>query len=311
MAVLVILFAVIAASLAWGLAAGGGTAAGNHLPWLRADTVGIIRIEGPIAAGPSGDDLLGAFTGSDDVLEDIREAMDDPAVKAVVLRINSPGGSAAASQEIGREVQRLREAGKVVVVSMGDVAASGGYWIAAGADKIVASPATITGSIGVIMEFSKLEELYRKLGVEVEVIKSGPHKDIGSPSRGLTETERDILQGMVNDIFDQFVQVVAEGRNLPREEVEKLADGRIFTGRQARDLGLVDELGNFTEAVDLAAGMAGIAENFRTREIGAKSPLEKLLGRLQGRAPILPGGDLREVGGWFLLYRYLLHRPLP
>jgi len=211
-------------------------------------------------------------------MKQLREAREDDSIKAVILRINSPGGSAAASQEVGEEIDRLREAGKVVVTSMGDVAASGGYWLAAKTDYIVANPATMTGSIGVIMRFQELKGLYDKLGITDNTIKSGPLKDIGSEARPMTPAERQLLQGMVNDIYEQFVDVVAEGRDLPREKVKALADGRIFTGRQAKEAGLVDELGNFYTAVEKTRELAHLDESAQLVELGKPSPWRKLFG---------------------------------
>lgn len=257
------------------------------------DTIAVIRIEGPIAGGEGSSDILGSTVGADRIIEHIREAQNDDSIKAVVLRINSPGGSAAASQEIGNEVVKLRDSGKVVVTSMGDVAASGGYWIASLSDKIVANPATITGSIGVIMQLNNLEEFYRKLGLEVITIKSGPHKDMGSAARDLTEKEREILQAMVNDIFDQFVNVVADGRKMDVERVRAIADGRVFTGRQAVEAGLVDELGDFYDAVDTAAELAGL-EDYDVREIGRLSPFERFLEQFGAGAGALRGRGLIE-----------------
>ncbi|ABZ83503.1 signal peptide peptidase sppa, 36k type [Heliomicrobium modesticaldum Ice1] len=248
-----------------------GPSAGN--------TVAVVRLEGMIAdAGAgAGAGLLGGESGSGQVLEALRRLQQDKQIKAVVLRINSPGGTSAASQEIGREVDRLRESGKVVVASMGDVAASGGYWVAARADKIVANAATTTGSIGVILDLANLTELYQKIGYRPNVIKSGPYKDIASSAREMTPEERAILQGMVDDIYQQFIDVVAEGRHMPHEQVRALADGRVFTGRQAKELGLVDELGNFYDAVALAGTMAGIRGEPEIREYGRGSALDRLL----------------------------------
>ncbi len=226
--------------------------------------IGVIHIEGAILGGRGGGGLLG-LPGADAILEQLRAAQRDSEIEAVILRINSPGGSAAASQEIHREVMRLREADVLVVASLGDVAASGGYWIASAADVIVANAATITGSIGVIMQVTNLEELYEKLGMDFETIKSGEHKDIGSSSREMTPGEREILQYMVDDIFEQFIEVVAEGRNMELAEVKELADGRVFTGRQAIELGLVDKEGNFYDAVDLVREMVGIEGEVRLK----------------------------------------------
>ena len=224
---------------------------------VKGEAIALIHIEGPITGGAS-TTFLEASTGSMSIMEQLQEAREDNDVKAVLMRINSPGGSAAASQEIASEIDKIRDAGKVVVASMGDVAASGGYWIAAEADKIMANPATMTGSIGVIMQQTDLTELYEKIGIDINIIKSGEFKDIGSSAREMSHEEREILQLMVNDVFEQFVQVVAEGRNLPENEVRKIADGRIFTGKQAEELGLVDQLGNFYDAIQFTAELAGI-----------------------------------------------------
>lgn len=182
----------------------------------------------------------------------------DASVKAVVLRINSPGGAVVASDEIYQRVRQLRQK-KPVVVSMGDAAASGGYYIAAGANKIVANPATITGSIGVIAELPKLSGLFSKIGVEMRVIKSGDFKDIGSPNRDLTPEEKAIFQTMISEAYDQFIHSIVSGRNMDEAKVRQLADGRIYTGLQAQKNGLVDELGNFNQAVSDAEALAQVS----------------------------------------------------
>ncbi|MGQ9496977.1 MAG: signal peptide peptidase SppA [Desulfotomaculales bacterium] len=241
------------------------------------EAVGIVRIEGVIVGGERGD-FLGATLGAEDVAAQLRRAAEDPSIRAVVLRLNSPGGSAAAAQEIGQEVDRLRQAGKKVVASMGDTAASGAYWIAAKADRIVANPATITGSIGVIIQTQHLVGLYEKLGIDTETVKSGPHKDMGSPARPLTPEERRIFQGMVDDIYDQFVAVVAAGRKMEESRVRQLADGRVFTGNQAKELGLVDEMGDLQDAVRLAGRLAGIRGEPRVVELGPRAIWRSLFG---------------------------------
>ncbi|WP_347489403.1 signal peptide peptidase SppA [Desulfoscipio sp. XC116] len=220
--------------------------------------IGVIQINGTIVSGVDSSSLFSAAAGSDVIMEQLRRAADDPAIKAVVLRLNTPGGTTGGSQEIALEVDRLRKAGKKVVASMGDVAASGGYWIACRCDKIVANPGTITGSIGVIMETQNLQGLYEKLGMDSVVFKSGPHKDMGSSSRVVTEQEQQIFQSMVDDMYKQFVATVSEGRGIDQAQVRELADGRIFTGSQALDNGLVDDLGNYYDALDMAADLAGI-----------------------------------------------------
>jgi len=238
--------------------------------------VGVIYIEGAIICGRSGG-LLGAPWGSEEIAAALRAAAQKPGLKAVVIRLNSPGGSAAAAQEISAEVGRLQKSGKKVVASMGDTAASAAYWIAASADSIVANPGTITGSIGVIMEYFDLQGLYDKIGVETETFKSGPHKDMGSPSRPVTTEERAIFQSMINDVYSQFIDHVADGRGKDVAEIKLLADGRAFTGRQAKELGLVDQLGDFHDAVLLAGTLAGIQGEPLVVELGPRGFLQNLL----------------------------------
>lgn len=209
-------------------------------------------------------EVHGVIENSSDVVRQLRKYAKDSSVPVVVLHINSPGGGAAASQEIYEEVNKLREKGKKVVASMGSVAASGGYYVACAADTIVANPATLTGSIGVIFQFPVAEELFKKIGLKFEVVKRGEIKDIGSMNRSMTERERESLQSVVDDTYDQFVDVVAESREMEREEVVKIADGSIFTGRQARELRLVDELGNLQDAIKIAGEMVGMEEYPKT-----------------------------------------------
>nr|WP_246325345.1 signal peptide peptidase SppA [Dissulfurirhabdus thermomarina] len=190
-------------------------------------------------------------------LKALREFRLDASIKAVVVRIDSPGGAVGASQEIYEEIRRL-DAVKPVVASMGSVAASGGYYAALGARKIIANPGTVTGSIGVILKIPNLGRLLQKLGIRTTVVKSGKLKDLGSVTRDLTPAERRVLQGVMSDIHRQFIEAVARSRGLEVTAVEPLADGRILSGRQARDAGLLDELGNFSLAVQRAAELARI-----------------------------------------------------
>jgi len=178
-------------------------------------------------------------------------------VKAIVIQINSPGGSVAASQEI---VNLLEQVKVPVVISMSDLAASGGYYISAGADKIVALPGTLTGSIGVISELPNLKGLFDKLGIDMQVITAGEHKDMYAGFRELTPEERAIEQTMTDQLYAQFVQVVVKGRNLSEDKVRALATGQLYTGTQAKEMGLVDELGGLQTAIDAAANLAGISE---------------------------------------------------
>lgn len=225
--------------------------------------VGVIEINGEIAGGSSGDILGGYTANAMDLMNIIRQAGERDDIKVLVVRIDSPGGTSVASQEIAMELDRIRAQGKKVVTSMGDVCASGGYWIACSSDYIVANGATMTGSIGVIMHLSNLEGLYDKLGIREEVIKSGQHKDMGSATRDLTEEERKILQDIVGDSYDQFVDQVMKGREgkIERAELMKVADGRILSGRQALELGLVDSIGNYYDALAAAREMAGLPED--------------------------------------------------
>ncbi|RJQ27665.1 MAG: signal peptide peptidase SppA [Peptococcaceae bacterium] len=251
--------------------------------------IGIIHIDGIIAGGKSGGGFLGNQVSSEEITARLREAAKNPRLKAVVIRINSPGGTASASQEISTEVARLKQAGKKVVVSMGDMAASGAYWIAAGADQIVANPATITGSIGVIIETQNMQSLFGKIGLSMETFKSGPHKDMGSPSRPVTPEERVIFQSMIDDIYDQFINVVAKGRGMETAAVKTLADGRVFTGQQAKELGLVDQLGNYYDAVSLAARLAGISGEPQVVELGPRSIWQEFFGNTLSQL-VSPGG---------------------
>jgi protease-4 len=201
--------------------------------------------------------INGVIRDADTIIEHMIAFRNDRQIKAIILRIDSPGGGVGPSQEIYSETRRTSRK-KKVVASLGSVAASGGYYIASAADSIVANPGTLTGSIGVLMEFVRVEELLKKIGVEMEVIKSGEFKDIGSPNRKMTPKEKEMLLTLLQDIRNQFVTAVSQGRNMPEEKVLELADGRIFSGRQAKGLGLVDSLGNFRDAVSVAKRLAHI-----------------------------------------------------
>ncbi|HBR21714.1 MAG TPA: signal peptide peptidase SppA [Nitrospiraceae bacterium] len=208
------------------------------------ERLALLRIEGPIL-------------DSRDVIDELKTYVKDPSIKAIVLRIDSPGGAVAPSQEIYEEIRKAVTK-KKVIVSMGSVAASGGYYIAAPATRIIANPGTLTGSIGVIMEIPNVEGLMNKIGVKTEVIKSGRHKDIASAFRGIKKEEREILQGVLDNVHEQFIKAVAEGRKMLIEDVKRIADGRVFTGEQALKAGLIDEIGNLEDAIKSAAKLAGI-----------------------------------------------------
>ncbi len=248
--------------------------------WFGGERVAVVRIEGVIV-------------DSRDAIEELRKYRETPSVKAIVLRIDSPGGGGVASQEIYSEVLKTRADGRVkVVTSMGNLAASGGYYIAAATDKIVANPGTLTGSIGVIMELANVQGLLEKVGVQSVVIKSGTHKDLASPFRTMSAADRAILQTVLDDVHDQFIQAVAAGRAMKSEQVRDLADGRVFTGRQARTVKLVDELGDLQDAIKLAGKLGGIAGEPRVVETHKRFSLRDLLGNIfDGKiSPLIPTG---------------------
>ncbi|MDH7498809.1 MAG: signal peptide peptidase SppA [candidate division NC10 bacterium] len=203
--------------------------------------------------------IEGIILDSKEVLQQLEKHRSNQAIKAVVVRINSPGGGVAAAQEIYEELDKIRSRqGKPVVVSMGGLAASGGYYIACASDRIFANPGTITGSIGVIMQLANISQLMEKLGIKSVIIKSGVHKDMGSFTKEVSPEDQRIFQGVLDDAHDQFMDAVAKGRRIDKERVRMIADGRIFTGRQAMSLGLVDELGDLSDAISYAAQRAGI-----------------------------------------------------
>jgi protease IV len=232
------------------------------------DKVALIRIEGPIF-------------DSKDAIDTLKDYVKDLSVKAIVLRVDSPGGAVAPSQEIYEEVRKAA-AKKTIVVSMGSVAASGGYYISAPATRIIANPGTLTGSIGVIMEIPNMEGLMSKIGVKSEVIKSGKHKDIASVFRGIGKEEREILQDVLDNVHNQFITAVSEGRKMLRDDVQRIADGRIYTGEQALKIGLIDELGNLEDAVKAAAKLSGIKGE---PSVVSKEEKFSLIGLLRGKMP--------------------------
>jgi protease IV len=232
------------------------------------DRVALIRVEGPIIE-------------SKNTVSQIKQYVKDNSVKALILRVDSPGGGVAPSQEIYDEVRKAA-ASKPVVVSMGALAASGGYYISAPATRIIANPGTMTGSIGVIMEVPNLKGFMDKLGVKTEVVKSGKHKDIVSVFRGIGDEERKILQGVMDNVHNQFIKAVSEGRHISFEDVRKIADGRVFSGEQAQALGLVDELGSLEYTIKVAAKMAGIDGE---PEVVTKKERHAIMELLDGQIP--------------------------
>ena len=225
------------------------------------DRVAVINISGSIMSGTdSNDNLFNQTSGvtSGSIMKQIREAAADDSVKALVLRIDSGGGSATAAEEIGRELKRFKEkTKKPVVATMGNTGASAAYWIAVCAsDKVYANATTLTGSIGVYMPYMNTEELFKKIGIQSNKIKSGPYKDIMSSDRPMTPEEQAILQNIVNEIYNEFVATVAAGRKMEESRVRSLADGRVYTGLQAKNLGLVDEIGDYYDALAAAGELA-------------------------------------------------------
>jgi protease IV len=223
----------------------GGLSRGEGGPALFGPRVAIVELEGVILE-------------VDDIVRELKAYRDNPTVRAVVLRINSPGGVVAPTQELHDAVIRLRQARKPVVASLGSVAASGGYYVAVACDQIYANPGTLTGSIGVIMQLANVEQLLKKVGVDYAVVKAGQFKDIGNIARSMTPDERRVMQALLDDVHGQFIDAVAAGRKLSREDVVRFADGRVFSGVQAKDLHMVDALGGLEDAVLGAAKLAGI-----------------------------------------------------
>ncbi|BFU92305.1 MAG: putative Peptidase S49, signal peptide peptidase SppA [Nitrospira sp.] len=229
------------------------------------DRIALVRVEGVIL-------------DSQTTVGELKRFSENPSVKAIVIRIDSPGGGVVPSQEIYDAVKRVRSKNnKAVIASMGSVAASGGYYIAAATDRIVANPGTLTGSIGVIMETANVEGLLQKIGVEGVVIKSGKYKDVGSPLRKMSADERGLLQAVMDDVHKQFIEAVAEGRSLELRAAQALADGRIFTGRQAKEAKLVDELGDLEDAIQLAAEVVGIEGEPKVVEPRRRFSLREML----------------------------------
>ncbi len=205
-------------------------------------------------------EVYGTIIDAQKLIEQINDFRDNDAIKAVVLRVNSPGGGVAPSQEIYAELKRLADK-KPLIVSMGAIAASGGYYLAIAGERLFANPGSITGSIGVIMSFPDYRELMGKIGVKTEVVKSGQFKDIGSSARAFSAADRELLQGMIDDVHSQFVQAISEGRKIPIDRLSPYVDGRIFTGRQALAIGLIDELGTFNDAINYAGKVTGLGES--------------------------------------------------
>ncbi|MBC8162438.1 MAG: signal peptide peptidase SppA [Roseiflexaceae bacterium] len=268
------------------------------------DRIALVEVSGVIGAG--GDALFGGGLSTEQLLSQIRQAAADSRVKALLVRVDSPGGGVVASAEIHSELQAVRESGKPVVISMGSTAASGGYYIATAADRIYAHPDTLTGSLGVIISYLRTDELYETLGVAQQVYKSGPLKDIGSAARPPTPEEDAVFQSVVDEAYQGFVDRIVEGRKLPREEVLRIADGRIYTGKQALDLKLVDLLGDQDDAIAGTKELANLSDALVVRYTASGSLRDILLGasaRLDQPADPLGVRELLRPGELLLEYR--------
>ncbi len=245
-----------------------------------------VPVEGTIAPAESSLGGVQPTATPEGLADALRQAADDPSVRAVVLEINSPGGGVTASDEMHQSILDFKKnTEKPVVVSMGDVAASGGYYISTAADRIVANETTLTGSLGVIFQLTNFSEAADKYGISQVVIKSGKFKDIGNSFRKMTPEEREIFQSLVDESYAEFVDVISEGRDMPKERVREIADGRIYSGSQARELGLVDSFGGLDEAAAIAAEEAGATETTVVRYVETPTFTETLLARFAPREP--------------------------
>ena len=247
--------------------------------------------------------IHGMLIDSRDIVQQLSDYRHNPQIRGVILRIDSPGGAVAPAQEIYSEILKLRANHKTVYASMGAVAASGGYYIACAADYVLANPGTLTGSISAVMALNNIEELTKKVGVKPNIIKSGKFKDLGSPLRAMTPEEHILLQGVVNDVHEQFVQAIARGRGLPLSEINRIADGRIMTGQQALKLNLIDEVGGLEKTIDLLAKKIGIVGKPKVIEQKEKIPFLGWLlqGRLSNRLAeaFIPSPQPRLQYLWF------------
>ncbi len=255
------------------------------------DAVAVIPLDGTISSASSDYFTTGGIT-PDRVRSLLDQAASISSVKAVVVRVNSPGGAVVASDEIYRALLAFE---KPIVISMGDTAASGGYYISCAGDHVMAHPDTLTGSIGVISQFLSAEELLEKIGVEAVVIATGPRKDIGSPFREMTEEEQELWRSILDQVYEDFVAVVAESRELSEDMVRELADGSIYTGQQARDLGLVDSVGTREDAIDKAAELGDIPGEPRVIELRPQPSFLEMVYGIQARTSV---PTLEDVLGW-------------
>jgi len=248
-------------------------------------------------------ELKEEIISSEEIVRQFKKYRENKSIRAIVFRVESPGGGVAASQEIYEEVKKTRDAGRPIVVSMGSVAASGGYYVSCAATRIVANPGTLTGSIGVISHFLNFEPLMKKIGVEETTMKTGKFKDIGSPFRKTTEEDKRYFHMVLSDVYDQFVDAIVEERGLEREQVLKYADGRVFTGRQAMEYGFVDTLGTMEDAVSIAAELGGVhGKPNIVKEKKRKAFFERLIGDAAAEATKIGQDFLQQP---VLQYRFI------
>lgn len=267
---------------------GGDKKIGGVISSVGGDRIGLMYITGVITSGrsASGGFMNEGSSGSDSIVRMLRKASENKSLKAIIIRVNSPGGSAAASQEVYNEIMRIRkETDKKVIISLGDVAASGGYYIASAGEQIIANPASITGSIGVIMKYMNFEGLMDKVGMEAVVLKSGKLKDMGSPYREMTDEERDLMQAALGNIHEQFIADVAKGRNMDIAEVRAIADGRILTGEQALGAGLVDTIGGLQDAIEIAGEATGLGKSPEVELLQKDNPFSFLMNSMAQGSP--------------------------
>jgi protease-4 len=277
---------VLAVSASGGPGASAAVYEEEYVSGEGSEKVAVVPVVGTIASADNSVPGTEPPITPEGLADALRQAEEDPTVAAVVLEVNSPGGGVTASDEMHQSILDFRESsGKPVVVSMGDTAASGGYYISTAADKIVANETTLTGSLGVIFSLTDFSELADDYGVEQEVVKSGKFKDMGSSFRNLTPEEREILQSIVDESYDKFVSVIVEGRDLPEERVREIADGRVYSGQQAKELGLVDSFGGLDEAAMISQDLAGVDGATVVRYVQPESFTETLLARLAPQEP--------------------------
>lgn len=286
---LVLTIGLVVVVLAVGAAGPSASAAAYEEEYVSGqgpDKIAVVPVEGTIAAADNTVPGTQPPVTPEGLADALQQAEEDPSVAAVVLEVNSPGGGVTASDEMQQSILDFKESsGKPVVVSMGDVAASGGYYISTAADRIVANETTLTGSLGVIFSLTNISELANEYGVEQEVIKSGEFKDMGSSFRDLTPEEREIFQSIVDESYDEFVEVIAEGRGLPEERVREIADGRIYSGEQARELGLVDSFGGLDEAAEISQDLARVDRATVVRYVQPETFTDTLLARFAPQEP--------------------------